>query len=163
MPNSVSLRRETLLCMRESASLAGDSAIPRSAVIVVGEDGWDRERSVRRKRGCLQPRAQRLERNRMPRVVAGDTGRRSGSFARLNASPRAGANLRPLQERPHAEAAPCPHCKDVYSVDRSLLDTVIRTFAPDGCWLIAIGRWLSAVGYCPSHDSRPTTRLAVFC
>ena len=48
----------------------------------------------------------------MPRVVAGDAKRRSGSFARLNTSPRAGANLRSLQERPHEEAAPCPHCKD---------------------------------------------------
>src|SRR5687768_8027058 len=44
-------------------------------------------------RGRMGPRAQRLERKRRPRVVAGDAWRQSGSFARLNASARAGANL----------------------------------------------------------------------
>jgi hypothetical protein len=41
----------------------------------------------------MGPRARRLERKRKPRVVAGDAWRLSGSFARLNASARAGANL----------------------------------------------------------------------
>ena len=44
-------------------------------------------------RGSMEPRAQCLERKRMPRVVAGDALRRSGSCARSNASARAGANL----------------------------------------------------------------------
>ena len=81
-------------------------------------------------RGCIQPRDLRLVWNRMPRVVAGDAGRRSGPFARSSASLRAGANLRSLQERLHEGTAPCPHCKDAGRGSRSLLDTVIRTFAP---------------------------------
>jgi hypothetical protein len=44
-------------------------------------------------RGPMRPRTRRLERKRIPAVVAGDARMRSGSCARSNASARAGANL----------------------------------------------------------------------
>jgi hypothetical protein len=66
------------------------------------------------------------------------------------------------QERPHEEVAPCPHCKDACRGRRPLLDTVIRTFAPGrllaiGCWLSAIGYRLSATSFLPTSDLRPPT------
>src|SRR3954470_1887680 len=84
--------------------------------------------------------------SRAPNASVG-TGRLASWLATLRATPflcplehlAAGwSELRSLQERPHEESAPCPHCKDGCSGGRSLLDTVIRTFAPGatiGCWL----------------------------
>jgi hypothetical protein len=78
----------------------------------------------------MVPRDQRLKRDGLPHVVAGDAERLTGSIARINASARAGANPLSLKERHRGDPAPSPHCRDSWCAARLQTDTVVRTFAP---------------------------------